>query len=394
MKKNLAPLFFFLLCGMMNAHPMAISFNEMIKQSKTICIAKFLDEYNYESLAYNIGVEEVLKGKQDTGKLSVTKAYGTPQLKKGERFIAFINESGALEWGGTADDPEKDLIQLQGYYDYNAYFVSPGGLTLVQLKQYLAENKFTGELNADLEFFDYEKQVFEKSQTSFHCTFTYDDSDKETYDLKSTGLTVVDFKGKPEFSYDGSGIQISYEENMVRPLQFDGIVDSIGSGGHYFHCQVSVSEPENLDMKMFYEYVAHPEYGPLWYELQVTLEDSTKYTIVEDIEMGRIGYIIYGKDSIECNAGGGPSRTDTSYYIFGGYDDPLIRISLDCLPQNDPRFKDYTGESDLYLIPALRMTNYTGRFYVREKNGLMFKGNCTISLKAIHFGKNENWKGK
>jgi hypothetical protein len=332
-----------------------------------------------------------LKGKAVTGVIKVKRGSGTPRVIAGERIIAFVDDENRFDWAGRADSLECDLIMLAGFYDYNAYWVFPDAVTMAQLKQYLNEKKFDGEGEGSLQFFSYEKQIWETTGTSVHFTYTYFNDDSVSHRLEVKGLPLIDFKPEPEFGFYGSGIGLEFEPNMVRPLTLNGFIDSALADGHHFTAHFEVKEPENITKEMFYEYLAHPEYGPLWFEKEITLASGEKYTLAEGQEMGRIGYLIYGKDTIDCPAGGNPSTEDSSYYLFGNYYDPFIKVELYPLPKDDPRFREFRGGtwSDIY---ALRMTNYVGRFYVKENGVLVDKGPCTLSLKAAHFTRNLNYR--
>ena len=70
-----------------------------------------------------------------------------------ERVVAFVDGKNALRWIGrkiAGPDIEHGVLQLQGFFDFNAHIVHPGMMTLAQLKTYLAtgtiKNTFVGTI--------------------------------------------------------------------------------------------------------------------------------------------------------------------------------------------------------------------------------------------------------
>jgi hypothetical protein len=369
------------------AHPMGISFDEMIHRCKKIVVAKFLHSYLNET-SFSLQVEYALKGKSDEGRITVGRAYGKPRLFEGDRFMAFINEKNELEWAGYSDSLETDMIDLVGFYDFNAYDIWPSGITMVQLKEYLADGKFEGTVEGNLEFFNYKTQLSEKTETAFKISYTYFSEDSLTYKISSSGLKLVDFKPNPSMRFWGNGVGLTYEENEVRPLEIDGYMDSVYADGKSCHAQFSVREPEDVDKESFDEYLAHPEYGPQYYELEFTLNDTGKYTCVYGIESGRIGYLIYNGRNLECESESCPTKDEKGEFHFGG-DDEIV-VYLDVLP-DEKRFHDFNGYGTIYFIPGLRMGGWKGDWLQKENGKQVNKGKCTVTLKKILFTKNVNY---
>lgn len=384
--------FIFLLLGIfslpvfLSAHPMGIRFDEMIARCKKIVVGKFLHSYLKET-NYAIDVEYALKGNVGAGRMTVGRAYGRVGLQEGTRFMAFVNEKNELEWAGLSDSLETGMIYLRGFYDYNSYDVWPSGLTMVQLKEYLANGKYDGTVEGNLEFFNYQTQQSEKTPTSFKVSYTYFSDDSIVYETSSAGWTLVDFKQNPEMHLFGDAVRLTYESNGYRPLEIDGDVDSVYAGGKNCHATFRIWEPEDLDKEHFYEYLAHPEYGPQYYELEFTLNDTGKYTCVYGIEMGRIGYLIYNGRNLECESSGCPTKDEKGEFHFGN--DEIV-VYLDTLP-NEKRFENFNGSGSIYFLPGLRMGGWKGEWLQKENGKLENKGKCTVTLKKILFTKNPNY---
>jgi hypothetical protein len=375
-----------------DAHPMSINFDDMIAQSKRIVIAKYSGNDTNE-FQFRLRVESVLKGGATDSIITVGRAYGKPYVRENSRFIAFINEQGLWEWVGEGDDLENGMIEMRGFYDWNAYWVSPAGITMTQLKQYLKEKKFDGTMEGDLEFPDYSLGRSEKTNTHFTIAYTYYSHEKTAHKMTVTGLPLIDFKAEPKVYIGGNTAYIEYEENMVRPLQFNGGVDSVYTGGKNFHVRFGVEEPRDLDSSQFYEYLDHPEYGLPSYELEFVLSDSTKYSFVIIPESGNREYLQYGNRLIGDQEYGQSTKDTHGGFKFGELGgETEVEIILDTLP-DEKRFTDFLNDSgSLQFIPSLKTESWKGEFFARENGKMVSKGRCTVRLKKTSFTKNENYR--
>jgi hypothetical protein len=404
----LLPLF--LLPLFSSAHPMAINFEDMIHQCKLIVIAKFQGAA-FEDTKYNLEVESVLLGTENKKNITVGRAHGRPFVRRHEhlsdkRIVAFINKKNEWEWIGVTDSLESletGMIYLSGFYDYNDYEVDPGGVSMVQLKEFIQSGKFKGTMEGNLEFKDYNSNAKKKSATHFTITYTYYNSDKVVSDITSDQLPLVDFPKKPEIYFYGEGIQLTYEENLIRPLVIWGLVDSVYASGKDFHATFEVDEPENIDSTLFYKYLSNPSLGPLYYEMQIKLNDSTSYPFIYNIESGRFGYMEYENEKIECQKLANPLTEDSGYFEFrrlwndpngwNAWDTITIRIEIKKLP-DEQRYKDLKGSYDWVLIESLRIAPFNGEFFLItgvNQDKKVSKGKCTISFNRTLFAPNPNY---
>jgi hypothetical protein len=371
---------------------MIIPFDEMISKCSKIVIGKYIDS-DEPRFNFRIQVETVLKGKTGEKIISVGRATGSPDVAKGKRFIAFINETNGWEWVGTADSLETDIISMFGFYDFDGYLVNPSGITLVQLKQFITEKKFDGFMEGNLEFFNYQTAKKTKTGISFAVNYTYFSNEKIVEKVSWKNLDLHDFKSKPKTGIFGGGCRIEFEENMVRPLSFAGFIDSVHSDGKSFHARFMVAEPRDLDYDSFYSYLAHPEYGLPGFELEFALSDSTKYYFDMVAESGNSEYLIYNNKQIPVQECGQSTRNNKGGFKFGELGgETEVEIVLDFLPE-EKRFNDFLYDSgSLLFIPSLQTAPWRGEFFVRENGKMKSKGRCTVRLKRIYFTKNENYK--
>lgn len=74
-----------------------------------------------------------------------------------ERVVAFVNAHNQLQWVATkiaGPDLEHGVLELQGFFDFNAHLVHPGMMTLAQLKSYLAGGALKNTFSASIAFPD------------------------------------------------------------------------------------------------------------------------------------------------------------------------------------------------------------------------------------------------
>jgi hypothetical protein len=87
-------------------------------------------------------IDTSLRGKNRTGQTILVKhsASGGFANAKPERMVAFIDSNQSLQWAGhllAGKTIETGVILISGFYDYNAHLVTPGTMTLGQLKSLL-----------------------------------------------------------------------------------------------------------------------------------------------------------------------------------------------------------------------------------------------------------------
>src|SRR5262249_8919851 len=124
------------------AKPKHATFEKMIEDSATIVVATFLGELpDKQKHTIQVQVTEVLKGNLKPGKHHLVFQDMPHFGAKGEEFVAFLDNERVWRFmaspmkGHTKVD--QGVLQLTGFYDFNAYWVTPGLVTLDLLKTYL-----------------------------------------------------------------------------------------------------------------------------------------------------------------------------------------------------------------------------------------------------------------
>ncbi len=386
-------IFVFALCNNLFSEPMLISFNDMIKQSKTIAIGTYIGfsgKNELESFQYYFVVEKLLKGAPTKDTLVLNRASGAVHLAPGTQCIAFINMDDGFEWVGTCKSSTKisdpSLIFMEGFYDWNAYIVSPATISVSQLKDYLKNESYSGSIYGDLYFFSNETKKMEASSVKIEVNYTYKNNAISS-EVKLNGADLNDFKNKAGFSLPNWDhiVTIEYEYNLVRPLKIKGQFEDLHPGEQRFHAMFWLEAPEELTYSEFLDFLKNPAYGHPYYELEVkTLNDKT-YTILLNDEIGRVGKLLdyNGKNMPISSLSTAPVRE----ICFGNYSRDLVLVLDSCLV--DKKEFDYAGDD---LVRELKMGSIGASIYTETGEVKKFISRCTLSYKSTKFAKNPNYK--
>ena len=104
-----------------------------------------------------LDVDKVVRGTVTRGPLAVKESPDGIITVNNERVIAFVDGNGALRWVGrlvAGASLETGVIQLQGFFDFNAHLVHPGLMTFAQLQTMLATGLLDQTFDATLAFRD------------------------------------------------------------------------------------------------------------------------------------------------------------------------------------------------------------------------------------------------
>ncbi len=390
-KIALLTCFWIQVSQIISAEPMFIYFHEMIQQSKIIVKGTYLGSDNekdpYQSFQYYFQVEEVLKGKAEMGKMTFARAHGVAYLETGKEYVAFINENNGFEWVGINKEGKnitpESLLFIEGFYDWNAYLVSPAVMTYAQLCDYIKTARFSGTVEGDVHFFDVKEQKMKASDIHIEIKYTMI-KDKMTSNIFINGILFKDFTKKPTFDLPcwDDIVTVEYESNLVRPLTFNGKLNTLHKSSNKLRASFWVHEPEELSYDEFIDYVGNEAHGPGYFDLELTLGNKKSYIIRLNEETGRTGRLLNyeGKDLYISSLSTAPQRE-----IVFGYPDNLYKLVLDSckVPENEFEF----AEDD--LVFELKHGNINGKVYDMKKN--IFLSNCVLSYKKTGFTRNVNY---
>ncbi|HEX4516689.1 MAG TPA: hypothetical protein VH054_24240 [Polyangiaceae bacterium] len=106
--------------------------------------------------AITLDIDKTIRGTA-RGPMAVKESPDGHVTVDNERVIAFVDGNGALRWVGrlvAGASLETGVIQLQGFFDFNAHLVHPGIVTLAQLQTLLSTGQLDQTFDATLAFRD------------------------------------------------------------------------------------------------------------------------------------------------------------------------------------------------------------------------------------------------
>ena len=371
--------------------PIAIQFTEMMEQAPKILICEFKGplDTGWNATSYELEVIEVLKGDLKGQSITVYPSRGHVYMEPGTRCIAFLNSSDGFEWVGSFPQdqtPEESILFLSGFYDFNAYLVSPSTLSLHQLKEYIAHQRFSGKIGGALHFLDASRKQMVPSNIQFEVDYTFDEKGFQIT-ARQDGMTLIDFPDQPVFSQTAWDpiVSLDYEENMVRPLKVEGELQAIDADGN-FEALFWLEAPDELTESEFRHYLAHPEDGMPYWEVDVAHANGDHSSIF----MGRgwegpNDWQGYGPTAFEIRAYSGRENHSRGVMACGYDGDPLLFLERSNQPEE---VHPYTYE---HLIRDLRMGPVKGAI-VRKVDGRKRKaGSVVLTLKETFFASNPNY---
>ena len=384
MKKLLLALLLAVGTGMY-AKSTTISIEGVMVQTKSIVIGTYLGEY-VAGKSYHIDVDSTVKGAPREGIISVGKAKGIPRIAPGTKVMAFINQYDQWEWVGRSSDFTHDVIYLSGHSDAGSYDVYPDAISMVQLSDFMKTGKFSGVIEGNLRFWNFETDAYETSVTYFAVMYTYFNRDSVTVRSLAGGLNTGTFNSAPEVYFAGSQVILTYESDPDRPLEIGGFVDSVKANGHDFVADFQVWQPSNLSQKQFAEYTSKVELGHLFYDLDVNVNGkSYAYTFGE--EEDDIGYLTMDGTLFDCTQMSMPTDDQSGYLKFGTWSQTEVEIILDeVTPAIDyDLVRRLPGQR---MINIIRFTPLLGEMFVYENGTRVSRGRCVIDVAKTRFTRN------
>jgi hypothetical protein len=364
-----------------------ISIEGVMVQSKSIVIGTYLGEY-VQSKSYHIDVDTTIKGAKRDGIISVGKAQGIPRIAPGTKVMVFLNQQDQWEWVGKSSDFRHDVIYLSGHSDYGAYNVYPDAISLVQLSDFMKTGKFSGVIEGNLRFWNFEKDTYEATPTYFAIIYTYFNKDSVTTRSLAGGLNTGTFASVPKVFFAGSQVILTYDDNQFRPFEIGGFIDSVKSNGRDFVADFQVWQPSNLSQQQFVQYTAKPELGLLCYDLNVSV-NGKNYAYVYGEEEEDIGYLTIDGNQLECTQMSMPTDDQTGILKFGTWARTEVEIVLDeVTPAIDYDLVRRMPGSR--MINIMRVTPLLGEMFVYEDGVRLSRGRCVIDVAKTRFTRNHS----
>jgi hypothetical protein len=375
--------------------PKSTTFPAVVESSPTIFVAHLSpnpvpngDELKQVALE----VTEVLRGDLKPGRVFVS-FEDSPHVGKDGEFVAFLDKG--LVWRFAAV-PTRDgaavassPLRIAGFYDFNAYFVSPSLLTLEQIKTYLKDGSLTYRFSGAVYFPVKGEAGWKEGTVRLEGTF---EPLKKTSKVK--GLPgPKGLADQPEVTVGGwgaNGITLDYTSGK-RMLHVEGEVDELDPKTGALTFRFAVTRPDFLTQKEFEGYVSDPTKGEATYRIKLepapTKEDPKPKPLTLVREGGRVG-TLEGWDNHPLPASGSHSDGRSLEFEFPTDDGRALTVRFVYHPQGeeDPAFH-WTFRED--LLYELHRGELTGTMALGKDKDVQDLGVFTATLEEVRYAKLE-----
>jgi hypothetical protein len=283
------------------AKPRSIGFAKIVDGAEVIAVARFVGEQEPTREDHHVELEltRVLKGDLKPGTYRVTFS-DQPEIPDGTReFVAFLGKGLCWRFAAQPISGENrvgdGVLQVEGFYDSNAYWVLPGLATLGRIETYLKDHTLTYTIRGPLYFPKRGQVEWEPSTTQIEVRY-------DAMTGRATVLGLPELKGFPTHPvvYVGSAgdndVVVAYSRGTDTPLVIQGQVQSANPGGE-MRARFFVAEPDVLTREAFEDYVADPSKGHSYYTIKVACapfggeEKPRQVSVVWHEERGRMGVL-------------------------------------------------------------------------------------------------------
>jgi hypothetical protein len=273
-------------------------FKDAVAQSETIVVARLPDPVAHllgKGDRVKLDVLQVLKGKLPLGRHEVR--FEDMPHGGADEFVAFLDKGRV--WRFTAaplkgKKVDRAVLAVSGFYDSNAHWVTPGLVTLEQLRTYINWGALVYHFRGDVYFPQPGKGDWKPG--TLRVTGSYDWV-RESAVVK--GLPALDgFPPQPKVSVGTRGdaqIDLEYTQHRDRPLYLQGQVVGLDPKTGEMLARFVVTSPEVLTQKTLEEYLADARLGSCYYPVRLICDPprgqkkSRVLTLTLDKESGEIG---------------------------------------------------------------------------------------------------------
>jgi hypothetical protein len=253
-----------LVPGVSSAKPKHTKFEDVIKNSPIIVVAKYPEKKPDEITPITLNVVRVLRGDVKPGELKVEYKDHPSVTHKDREFIAFLDAGSVWRFVAVPVEGktvEGAVLELHGFYDYNAHYVTPGLLTEELLKGYLKDGALTYKFRGALYFPLPGKEDWKAS--GLVLTGRYDAiADQATH---KDAPQLKGFPTLPKVRLSGwhgaTTIALDYSEDLHRPFELLGTADKVDKQTGELLFRFVVIQPEVLTEKALTDYLASGEAG-------------------------------------------------------------------------------------------------------------------------------------
>jgi hypothetical protein len=225
-----------LLATVASAEPMISSLDDVVK-STDIVIATYSGPAGPGDFAgAKLHVEAAIKGKL-AGDLVAPIGNGHPTVASGARVVAFLGARHEWNFVGEAVTglSLEDAVALRGFYDFNAHIVTPGLVTLDQLRGRIAGRPIVWHIEGALAVLADDGSAIVDSP----WRLSIDVPENRAPAIR--GIAPPNLPA-PGVALGGSTVAITWSTAWPRPLEIDGKI--LGRRGDALVAQFYVRQPD------------------------------------------------------------------------------------------------------------------------------------------------------
>jgi hypothetical protein len=380
--------------GTASAVPKHTAFKDVMAQSATIAVARFVNgpPVAGQSKVCSLELLDVLKGDIQPGRLNATfedTPFVSPDYPE---FIVFLDKDCVWRFvavpivkGGKVAETALDI---HGFYNFNAHYVTPGLVTRKQLEKCIKTGTLVYTFRGPLYF-----PV--KGETSWKPGTIEIEG---TYDALKPGGTVkglppmMGLPAVPDFDVScqfGAGVGLEFSGNDRR-LHLLGNVAGLDAKTDALQLKWFATAPDFLTQKDFESYLADPKQTGSYY--RVTLQckpvndkEKPKTLTMKLGESGRTGHLEGWTD--KPLAANGSSWTDKwiEYTVpLQAGEDLVVNVGYVPLPAG-AEIMTWTFQNG--LLYRLYSRDLTGLLLLRQNKEDRLHSTITATLEGIYYEK-------
>ena len=268
----------FLACGLLadasrsSAEPKSIGFSKMVDGAEVIAVARFpgkwspgewrIDRKNGGSL--ELELSRIIKGNLKPGRYRVYYDDG-PHVSGNGEFVVFLGKGMCWRFAAYPIFEENTVadgvLRIAGFYDYNAYMVSPGLVTLAQIETFVKDQTLTYTVRGPLYFPKRGQAAWEASRLEVEVSY-----DARTGKAAVHGLPELNgFPAQPTAwvspFYGSNWIRVTFFAMPDSHLTIEGQVQSANPQTGTIQAKFFVTDPTVVTLEEFEDYLSDPLKG-------------------------------------------------------------------------------------------------------------------------------------
>lgn len=258
------------------AEPMISTLDDVVARSPDIVIATYTGPASTADLSPSkLRVERALRGTL-SGDIVAPIGSGRASVKPGTRVVAFLDTRHAWSYVGEALGTLglDDVMAVRGFYDFNAHLVTPGVITIAQLRDKIAKRPITWRLEGPL------VGLADDGSRVVDSPWQIRVDAPERGAAAVAGLPTTKGLPAPSVSVGGGqpSVTIQWRTSWPRPLVIHGTIT--GRRGDVLLAQFHVEQPDLLRVADIANYLADANASYVLYRMRIVWSDGTVWPVL------------------------------------------------------------------------------------------------------------------